>query len=310
MDDANAVFDEPLTGLSQREWLERFEEVVTEYGTFTRLDDRHIAASLAGNDTLLVTFETIGGLRTLSSAAQPLGWQMAQSQGWSQLNVIASSDTWFRSPGVYAFFDTLIDDGYFDEFETIVFFGAGPCAYAACAYSVAAPGARVVAVQPQATLDPRVTEWDDRFVELRREDFTSRFGYAPDMLDAADHAFVIYDPEQTLDAMHAALFTRSNVTKFRMRHFGASLQSDLLGMKMLDELLIRAADGSLDYRSFATMFRTRRSNRRYLRGLVAHLTTRERMSLARMVAINAKHRIGGPFFQNWIKRHPVDAGTE
>ncbi len=310
MDDANAVFDEPLTGLSQSEWLERFEEIVTDYGTFERLDQRHISACLDGNDTLLVTFETIAGLRTLSATAQPLGWQMAKAKGWSQLSIISTGDTWFRGTGIYAFFDRLIDDGYFDAFETIVFFGAGPCAYAATAYSVAAPGARVLAVQPQATLDPRVTEWDDRFVEMRRTDFTSRFGYAPDMLDAADHAYVIYDPEQTFDAMHAALFTRSNVTKFRMRHFGASLQSDLLGMNLLDLLLERVADGTLDYTSFGKLFRIRRNNRRYLRGLVADLTKKERLDLAQMVAQNAKTRIGGPFFDKWLKRNATDAGAE
>ena len=40
-------------------------------------------------------------------------------------------------------------------------------------------------MQPQATLDPRVAEWDDRFLHMRRTDFTDRYGYAPDMLDAA-----------------------------------------------------------------------------------------------------------------------------
>ena len=40
---------------------------------------------------------------------------------------------------VYGFFDQILDDGFFDEFDTIIFYGAGPCGYAATAYSVAAP---------------------------------------------------------------------------------------------------------------------------------------------------------------------------
>jgi hypothetical protein len=50
--------------------------------------------------------------------------------------------------------------GFFDDFDQVVFYGAGQCGYAAAAFSVATPGATVVAIQPQATLDPRVTEWD------------------------------------------------------------------------------------------------------------------------------------------------------
>ena len=50
------------------------------------------------------------------------------------------------------------------------------------------PGATVVAVQPQATLDPRVTVWDSRHRKMRRADFTSRYGYAPDVLVIAEQA--------------------------------------------------------------------------------------------------------------------------
>ncbi|MDG1103479.1 MAG: hypothetical protein P8N75_08935 [Ascidiaceihabitans sp.] len=112
---------------------------------------------------------------------------------------------------VYSYFDRLDDDGIFDDFDHVIFYGAGPCEYAAAAFSVAAPGATVVAIQPQATLDPQITEWDDRYVKMRRADFSSRYGYAPDMLDAAEQAYVIYDPCERLDAAHAAMFTRSNV---------------------------------------------------------------------------------------------------
>jgi hypothetical protein len=43
-----------------------------------------------------------------------------------------------------------VDDGFFDEFEQVIFYGSGSSGYAAAAFSVAAPGATVIAVQPQA----------------------------------------------------------------------------------------------------------------------------------------------------------------
>ena len=145
---------------------------------------------------------------------------MFKKNGWSHLSIISDGDTSFHDPKVYSYFDRLDDDGIFDDFDHVVFYGAGPCEYAAAAFSVATPGATVVAIQPQATLDPQITEWDDRYVKMRRADFSSRYGYAPDMLDAAEQAYVIYDPCERLDAAHAAMFTRSNVKNSASITFG------------------------------------------------------------------------------------------
>ena len=192
---------------------------------------------------------------------------------------------------VFRYIDRLIDDGFFEDFDQVIFYGAGPCGYAAAAFSVAAPGAKVVVVQPQATLDPRVTEWDDRFTHMRRTSFTNRYGYAPDMLDAADQAFVLYDPAEDLDAMHAALFTRPNVTKLRMRFMGGALQTDLMEMQILLRLLAKVGTGKLDEDSFAKLYRARRDYNRYLRGLMARLDSRERYYMTALLCRNVVRRL-------------------
>ena len=200
-------FSPDLSGLSRSDWLGALRRIGQERGFAEPLGKAHAALYVEQSDTLLVTFETMPGIETLSQTRTPFGLDMVGALGWSCLSVLSHADTWFRDPRIYGFFDNLLDDGFFDEFERVIFYGAGPCGYAAAAFSVASPGARVLALQPQATLDPRVTEWDDRFVEQRRRDFTSRYGFAPDMLDAAQHAWVLYDPRERLDAMHAALFS-------------------------------------------------------------------------------------------------------
>jgi hypothetical protein len=209
---------------------------------------------------------------------------------------MSDGDTWFRDQAVYGYFDRLIDDGFFDAFEQVVFYGAGPCAYAAAAYSVASPGAHVLAVQPQATLDPRVTEWDDRFTDMRRTDFTSRYGYAPDMIDAAAMVYVMYDPRQQLDAMHAALFTRNHTQKLRLRHMGDAIQTDLLEMDLLAPLLHAIADETLDDHSFARMMRARRMHPPYLRNLLSTLDSDGRDTLAVALARNVTSRMHAPRF--------------
>lgn len=294
MTDLKKLLETPMNGLKKPSWLGKLQDISDETGFFEPLGKRHFASFADISETLIVTFESIQGIQALSEAAQPMGWEVAREHSWSHLALISDGDTWFRDQAVYDFFDHLIDDGFFDEFDRIVFYGAGPCGYAAAAFSVAAPGATVLAVQPQATLDPRVTEWDDRFIEQRRTCFTDRYGFAPDMVDAADQAFVFYDPYEDLDAMHAALFTRPNVTKLRMPNMGDALQTELLTMDLLFTVLSQAGQGTFSAAAFADLYRARRNNASYLRGLLARLDVQDRPWLATMLCRNVLGRMHAP----------------
>ncbi|MEP4038204.1 MULTISPECIES: phosphoadenosine phosphosulfate reductase [unclassified Pseudophaeobacter] len=295
------ILDEDLSGLKPAQWEKRLAAITEELGMFQPLGPKHCATFLDQGNTLLVTFETVQGIHNLSKLAQPLGFDMVKSQGWSHLGLLSSGDTWFRNERVYGFFDQLIDDGFFDEFDNVIFYGAGPCGYAAAAYSVASPGATVVAIQPQATLDPRMTEWDDRFVEMRRVSFTDRYGYAPDMLDAAKQAFVFYDPYEQLDAMHASLFSRKNVSRLRVPHLGAAVQTRMIEMGILNTILEKAASEELTDALFAQLFRARRDDSSYLRALMARLDQQDRPFLQVLLCRNVLARARAPRFRRRLQ---------
>ncbi len=297
MQDAPNILDESLADLDKDAWKDGLARIAEDCGMFQPLGDRHFATFIEEKNTLLVTFETVEGIRALSDKAHPIGFDLIRSLGWSHLCLVSDGDTWFRDPIIYGFFDRLIDDGFFEGFDQVVFYGAGPCGYAAAAFSVASPGSSVIAVQPQATLDPRMTEWDDRFTEMRRTAFDDRYGYAPDMLDAAAQAFVLYDPYQQLDAMHAALFRRKNVTRLRMPLMGAAVQTSLIQMQILYRLIAQAGQGKLTEQSFYRMYRARRENRAYLRRVMYHLDLRGRDQLNMMLCRHVLARMGGPRFR-------------
>lgn len=302
MQDSQQNEDSPLVGLSKTDWLSAVGEIADAQGYLQPLGPHHNAVFVEDGETLLVTFETIQGIQALSDDAQPLGWNMVRRLGWSHICLLADGDTWYRDTQVYAYFDLLTDEGFFDEFDQVIFYGAGPGGYAASAFSVAAPGATVIAVQPQATLDPRVTEWDDRFLEMRRTDFTDRYGYAPDMLDAAHQAHVLYDPREQLDAMHTALFTRPNVRKHRMPGMGDALQSELMDMQILNKVIARAADGKLDTLDFARLYRARRNHGPYLRRLLNATDGADRLELSRMICTNVVSRVHAPKFKRRLRQ--------
>lgn len=291
MQDAKTSIDVSIAGFRKGIWKAKLLEQAEAEGMSQELGDQHFATFIDRDSTLIVTFETLQGIRAMSETQQPFGFELVKAQGWSHLCIISDGDTWFRDPKVYGFFDRLIDDGFFEDFDRVVFYGAGPCGYAASAFSVASPGATVVAVQPQATLDPRMTEWDDRFTEMRRTSFTDRYGYAPDMLDAAGRAFIIYDPGQALDAMHATLFKRSNVTRLRMRNMGGELQSRLLDMNLLYRILTLAGTGKLNAHAFFRLYRARRAYPRYLKSMMTHLDRNSRPYLNMLLCRNVLSRM-------------------
>jgi hypothetical protein len=283
--------------MSGTAWFERLRKIGEDRGSFERLGLAHSALYVKGGPTLVVTFETVDSIRRARPDQLPFGLSVAQARGWSHLCLIAETASWFRDGSVYAFFDRLVDDCFFDAYDQVVFFGAGMCGYAAAAYSVAAPGCTVVALQPQATLDPRRAGWDPRWTEMRRTSFTDRYGFAPDMTEGAAQVFVVYDPEQTLDAMHAALFARPYATLLPCPNLGRDILAALDGMSVLPAILAAAATATLDPVLFRAFYRARRNFAPYLRNLLARLDGDGRLILAGILCRNVSARLRLPAFE-------------
>ncbi len=307
MQDSPNGFDTPMLGLDRDAWLAHLEEIAEEHGHFQPLGQNHCATLVEDKPVLLVTFETMQSIQARNDTGQPLGWELVRELGWSHLCILSDGDTWFRDPAVYAYFDRLADDGFFDEFERVVFYGTGPCGYAAAAFSLASPGATVVAVQPQATLDPRIAGWDRRHMAARHLNFSDRYSYAPDMLDAAESAFVLFDPKQDLDAMHAALFRRPNTTLLQTAHLGNTLESDLLEMQILFRILVKAGTGSLTAEVFYKLYRARRTHLPYLNSLLSDTALKQRPFVTALLCANVARRLKEPRFMRHLDGLVQDA---
>ena len=291
-----------LIDLGPESWREQIRQISRANGFFEELGSDHYAGFLEAGNNLFVTFENAQRVRNTAFAAEPRGYAYARHDGWSHLAVFSKGVSWFRDPALYAFFDRLMDDGFFDDFDNVLFYGGdGGEAYAAAAYSVSAPGATVIAMRPQATLDAKMTSWDPRFFAERRMDFTSRYGYAPEMLDAAARAFVIYDPQERFDAAHAALFRRDNVMLLPCPLFGRELDRTFDRMGIHDLMIKLAMDNALGKRRFFQLIRARRYDPNYARDLVGHLLDRDHIWLAQLLCNYMIKRDRTGFFQEKLE---------
>ena len=273
-----------LNGLGPASWREQISQICKLNGFFEELGSDHYAGFLEAGNCLFVTFENAPQVRETAYDAEPRGFAYARHEGWSHLGLYSEKRSWYRDPAIFAFFDRLMDEGFFDDFERVLFYGGdGGEGYAAAAYSVVAPGATVIAMRPQATLEAEMTNWDPRFYKERRQDFKSRYGYAPEMLDAAGQAFVIYDPYERFDACHAALFRRENVTLLPCPLFGREIERAFDRMGIHDIMIKLAMDQALDRKRFAQLIRARRYDQVYSRDLVNHLLDRDHVWLAQLL---------------------------
>jgi hypothetical protein len=249
-------------------WAKALQDLGDDLGYCERLGPRHRVVFDDQDTTLLVTFEDLDRARNAGPGRIPFGTAFARTRGWSSLCLLAQGATWFRDPAVWRYFDRLVDDAFFEDFDRVLFYGAGPGGYAAAAYSVAAPGATVLAVSPQATLTPALAGWDRRYLSARRLDFTGRYGFAPDMTEGAGRAYVVFDPVEREEAMHAALFHRPWVTLLPARRMGPHLEAVLRQTGVLDGLTRAAMEGRLDRMTFAETMRIRRNYGPYLRRML------------------------------------------
>ena len=87
------------------------------------------------------------------------------------------------------------------------------------------------------------------------------------MVDAAEQAYIVYDPTQTLDAAHGALFSRPNVSLLHARSMGHNIEHIFDSLGIHDDMLLAAMDGRLSSVKFARLMRARRAHDRYLRRL-------------------------------------------
>lgn len=282
---------------SAQDVLDGLKAGIRSEGFQQQLDDRHWVTFIDRGPRLLVSFEPFEITLATDVTGLPLGVEFVRDKDWSLLHFSNCGETWFRSEAVYEFLDGLVDDCFFEDFDQVAFYGVGTSGYAAAAFSVASPGANVIAVRPQATLDTARAGWDNRFPEARRLRFDDRYGYAPDMLQGAGSAVILYDPHEHLDAVHASLFRGPNVMPLKCRHFRDSIDLTLKQMDLLHEVIERAAEGALTEQAFYKMLRARRNHSRYLRSFVYHVDREQQPLRTAVVCAHVLQRINGPAFR-------------
>ena len=264
----------------QSSWSEIATTLAGQEGFFRDSPD-HSFLFMQRSDTLVVTFDNLDIAMGKREDRRPWGFSFIEKQGWSMLGVMANGWTWYRDPWVWQQFDDLRDSGFFKQFKRVVFYGASMGGYAACAFVAACPGADVVAISPQSTLDKAVVPWETRYHTAWGRDYLGSYGDAAQVSTVAGRVFLLYDPYEPLDTGHADRFAGANVVKLRAPLLGHRLGSSLQQMGILAPITLAALNGTLTEAAFYRTLRARKAFPRYQRELFKRALERGRPELAR-----------------------------
>jgi pimeloyl-ACP methyl ester carboxylesterase len=230
------------------------------------LSDRYFIDHVAGGSTLVVSFFGRGGASGRTDEIKveyPWGYKYLRSRGYSLLGVKPVHADWYRSAELHRFFESPQLQGWLSTFDRVIFYGCSMGGYAAVAFSRAFPGAEVIAMSPQSTLDRRTTGWDPGFPEGQAADWEGAFSDAADSMPFLSRLWLVYDPTDGFDRLHVGRLRGPKTVCLPMMLTGHNTASALQQLDLLKWVFDAVAEELLTPSLFHQMLRQRREHPLY-----------------------------------------------
>lgn len=211
------------------------------------------------------------------------GWSsaLARTRGWSHLVIQSQRPCWYRDQNLINLFQSLGAERFFDGFGNVSLVGTFMGGFGALAFAGFVPGATVVAIDPQSTLDPGAAPWDTRFSDSASLNWMLPFSDAAVGVGEAGKAYVIYDPFLATSQRHIDRLPQERLIRLKAFGCGEKVAAVLKRIGMFDTLLERAIMGKLQASEFYPAIRGRKDVYAYSRSLENHLLERGKDVLAK-----------------------------
>lgn len=243
-------------------------------GFFHKFGDHAASFVDRGAHQLVVSFDNLSDAGYPYYDIEPWAGKFVHDQGWSHLGIYARGPSWYRDARLIAFLEGLRDDGFFRRFERVSLIGTSMGGYAALTFSGLAPGATVVALSPQSTLDRQRVPWETRFVKGQRQDWTLPYSDAATQLAELGRAYVLYDSFFGPDRQHVLRCPQDRLVHLRAFGFGHKTAVVLRRMGHLKTVMGAAITGELTQAQFHRLIRDRKNIYLYRVSMETHLETR------------------------------------
>lgn len=267
----------------QPQWLLDLRQSPFRQG-FYHSDEKYAAVFARRNmKQLVVSFDNLSSVRDPSLARGPWGYEFIRKLGHSHLGIMSFEANWFRDPALFRYLERMRDEGFFARFDRVALMGTSMGAYGAAAFATLAPGATVIALSPQSTLDSRLVPWEKRFRGGQKQDWSGPYSDASQEVASAARVYLFHDPQFEPDEQHARRFTGDNILCMHTRHAGHKSALFLRRAGILSRVVEQAIAGTLTPAGFYSLYREGRSLPWYLNSLTENVMARDRPALVQRV---------------------------
>ncbi|SHI59179.1 Glycosyl transferase family 2 [Shimia gijangensis] len=233
---------------------------------------------------LLVTFDNLSNVGDTSIAREPWAFKFARDINVSHLGIMANVGDWYRDPDLIDRMQTLVDDGFFDGYDRVIFAGVSMGGFAAITFGSLVKSAHVVAINPQSTLDTNLVPWETRYSKGRRQDWTlPRSDAASDTSDL-ERLNIFYDPYHELDSKHVARFSGDNIRVFNCRYSNHKTAVFLRKIDALKPIMKHAVFDELTKTEFYNLYRERQKLPWFRGALASYYSELGRFEMAERVS--------------------------
>ncbi|WP_157971213.1 glycosyltransferase family 61 protein [Pseudogemmobacter bohemicus] len=250
------------------------------------VDAWFVEAGAGGHpDVLMVTFDNVTSIGA-HEPHQPWLLGRAIKMDVSILGILASRRDWYRNADAQQMITDLREAGFFERFRRVVFIGTSMGAFAALSLSALVPGVEVVAFSPQSTLARDLAPFDTRYPHPTKsydwQDLPLRDAAAS--LTAAARVWLIYDPFNPTDRLHANRFQGANIEKVHLNFAGHRMLREFRHVELLSDLISGLVLGRMDRPAVNRHMRGRREVGIWQNALLRAGETRGHPALSALVA--------------------------
>ena len=241
-----------------------------------------------GKAQLVVSFDNLSDAGYPHPDIEPWAEKFVRDNGWSHMGVYARGPSWYRDKTLIAFLEGLRDDSFFERFDKVSLIGTSMGGFAALTFSCLCPGATVVALSPQSTLDLTRVPWENRFVKAQTRDWKMPYSDAAENIADLNKAYVLYDPFFEPDKKQVMRLPQDKLVHLKGFGFGHKTAVVLRRMEQLKQVMQSAIEGNLTPTDFQSLSRKRKDIYLYRLSMEAHLA--ERGKDARIAQFRAAFR--------------------
>ena len=278
------------------------KEIGTKRGFFR--DHEFTCAMFArGNKQLVVSFCNLASFQ--DEPRMPWLYGKSQQYGWSILGIMTKKKDWYRNDSAPGIIRDLVAEGFFLQFDRVVFTGTSMGGFAALTLSSLVPGSHVLVFSPQTTLDASLVPFDRRYKWARKNTDWSypELKDAAELTQASEKIYIALDPMVPEDRQHADRISPDNLIRLDCRFMGHTLPNSLKRAGVLDHLICNVMDGSFNKEQFYKEFRSgRRKMTTWRKALINTATERNHPRLALAVCDQTLRETGGPYFRKTRER--------